>query len=116
VPDAFDEKELMERVDGDLEFLAETIEMLDEDSPPLLEQLRTAVVSGDAGAIARAAHALKGMLSNFCAPAAEAAALDVERMGREDRLDDTAAAVDRACAETERVRKALSEFLRMKTT
>ena len=46
MPDAFDEVALMDRVDGDVEFLEETIAMLDEDSPALLEQIRTAAASG----------------------------------------------------------------------
>ncbi|MHC5114056.1 MAG: Hpt domain-containing protein [Planctomycetota bacterium] len=114
--DVFNETELMDRVDGDLEFLAETIAMLDEDSPALLEQLHVAAEGGDAAALGATAHALKGMLANFCAPAAEAAALELERMGREQRLDDVGAAVVRARAETERVRAALNEFLRTRTT
>ncbi len=38
----FDEQALMDRVDGDLEFLDETIAMLDEDCPSLLDQIEAA--------------------------------------------------------------------------
>ena len=82
------EDELMERVDGDLEFLEETIAMLDEDSPALLDEIKAAVAAGDAAALVKPAHALKGMVSNFCAPSAEAAALELEVMGREERMID----------------------------
>ena len=71
---AFDEEALLERVDGDIEFLEETVAMLDEDSPALLEAIRAAVRSSDAAALVKAAHALKGMLANFCAEPAAAAA------------------------------------------
>jgi HPt (histidine-containing phosphotransfer) domain-containing protein len=108
----FDENELMDRVDGDREFLEETIAMLDEDSPALLEQIRTAAVSRDAEKLAKAAHALKGMLANFCAEPAEAAASKLEMMGREGRLVDVAAATDRVERETGRLQEALHEFLR----
>ena len=47
---AFDEQALMERVDGDVEFLDETIAMLDEDSPALLDEIHAAARSGDAAA------------------------------------------------------------------
>ncbi len=115
MPDAFDENALMERVDGDVEFLDETITMLDEDSPALLDEILAAARSGDAAALIRPAHALKGMVANFCAEPAETAARELETMGREGRLANVDSAADRVQSETERLRKALHEFLRMKT-
>ncbi len=112
---AFDEHALMERVDGDVEFLKETVAMLDEDSPALLGEIIAAAGSGDAEALIGPAHALKGMLANFCAEPAETAARRLELMGREGRLDDAQAAADRVRSETERLKEALREFLRMKT-
>ncbi len=113
--DAFDENALMERVDGDVEFLEETVAMLDEDSPALLDEIHAAVESGDAAALVRPAHALKGMLANFCAEPAETAARELEAMGREGRPSDVDRTADRVRSETERLRKDLHEFLRMKT-
>ncbi len=113
--DVLDEARLMERVDGDVEFLEETVTMLDEDGPELLEQIQAAVSARDAGALVKPAHALKGMVANFCAPLAEAAARELERMGREEHLADLDAAAERAQRETERLREALHEFLRTKT-
>ena len=46
--ETFDKNSLMDRVDGDTEFLEETIAMLDEDSPALLGQIQTAAAAGDA--------------------------------------------------------------------
>ncbi|MFT3685685.1 MAG: Hpt domain-containing protein [Phycisphaerales bacterium] len=71
---AFDEQELLGRVDNDVGFLGETVEMLATDGPSLLSQVRAAAAAGDAAGVGRHAHALKGMLSNFCAPAAHACA------------------------------------------
>ena len=78
----FDEAELMERVDDDVEFLADTVQMLETDGRALMVELRTAVASGDAPAIGRTAHTLKGMISNFCSPAVQTLALDVEMAGK----------------------------------
>ncbi len=47
--DAFDEAALMERVDGDVEFLQETIAMLDEDCPALLDQVHAAALCSTGG-------------------------------------------------------------------
>ena len=113
--DVLDEAQLMDRVDGDVEFLEETVTMLDEDGPELLVQIKAAVSARDAAALVKPAHALKGMVSNFCAPLAESAARELERMGREEQLDDVTRAAERAQRETQRLREALHEFLRSKT-
>ena len=42
----FDEQALMDRVDEDIEFLEETIAMLDDDAPGLLNEIRSAAASG----------------------------------------------------------------------
>ena len=113
--EVLDEAQLMDRVDGDVEFLEETVTMLDEDGPELLVQIQAAVSARDAAALVKPAHALKGMVANFCAPRAEAAARELERMGREEQLADVDAAAERAQRETERLREALHELLRTKT-
>ena len=63
-----------------MEFLEETIEMLDEDAPELLSKIHEAAAAGNAEAIVSPAHTLKGMLSNFCADKAEQAALHSGRL------------------------------------
>jgi HPt (histidine-containing phosphotransfer) domain-containing protein len=109
---AFDKDALMDRVEGDVEFLEETIAMLDGDSPALLEQIRIAAAARDAENLVKAAHALKGMLANFCAEPAETAARELEKMGREERLGDVETASDQLQRETRRLQEALHEFLR----
>jgi two-component system, sensor histidine kinase and response regulator len=78
----FDEKELLERVDNDLAFLAEAVQMFETDARPALAKVKMAIESGDAPLVGTTAHTLKGMISNFCAPAVQAKALDVERAGK----------------------------------
>lgn len=107
----FDEHALMDRVDGDLEFLDETIAMLDEDAPPLLDQVRMAAQARDAEALVGPAHALKSMLGNFCAGPAEEAARKVEVMGREKQLAEVDAAVQALQREAEQLKDALKAFL-----
>ena len=107
----FDEQALMERLDDDVEFLEETTQMLDDDAPGLLEEIRSAAASGNADALVKPAHTLKGMLSNFCAASAEAAAREVEMMGREQRFADVAPAIEALQGQTDRLREALHKFL-----
>lgn len=108
---AFDKDELMDRVDGDLEFLAESVEMLDEDAGPLLEQIREAASAGDAAALVKPAHTLKGMLLNFCAEAAGDAALELETRAREGHLEGIDAVVQTVTQETDRLRTDLHAFV-----
>lgn len=113
--DAFDEKALMDEIDDDIEFLEETLAMFDEDTPALLEAIRSAAAAGDAAALVKPAHALKGLLGNFCAGPAVNSARELEVMGREGRLEDAEAALEKLLSETRRLGEALHRFLKAKT-
>ena len=78
----FDEAELMEHVDNDVALLADTVQMLETDGRALMVEVKIAVASGDAPTIGSTAHTLKGMISNFCSPAVQTLALDVEKAGK----------------------------------
>ena len=110
----FDEQALMDRVDEDIEFLEETIAMLNDAAPGLLNEIRSAAASGDAEALVKPAHTLKGMLANFCAAPAEAAAREVEMMGRQQQLTEVEPAVEALQGRTDRLREALHGFLQEK--
>ncbi len=91
--DTFDEDKLMDRVNNDVEFLAETVQMLQCDGRSAMQQIRDALAAGDAPGLGRAAHALKGIVSNFCSPQTQASALQVEQMGKNGDLSAAPAAV-----------------------
>ena len=76
-----DQAELLARVDGDRAFLQELAECFLKESPRLLAAIRDAIIGGDAQELGRAAHTLKGSVSNFCAPAAFDAAHNLEMLG-----------------------------------
>ena len=107
----FDARALLERVDGDIEFLAETVQMLGEDCLPLVQQIQEAAASRDAYALEKSAHTLKGMFGNFCAEPAEAIAREVETKAREDKLTGIDSTVQLLQTETEQLQAALKRFL-----
>jgi HPt (histidine-containing phosphotransfer) domain-containing protein len=111
----FDQAQLLERVDNDLAFLAETVDMLVADAPGLMGSVRAAAAAADAPALARHAHALKGMISNFCAPQAQAAALEVERLGRAGDLASAAPAIDTLAQRLTSLIDELSGFVKAST-
>ena len=77
----------LERVGGDEDLLREIAGLFLEDYPNLMTQIQQAVGNSDALALERAAHSLKGSLSNFGSDAAYQAAFDLEQLGRFKTLD-----------------------------
>ena len=109
--DVFDKQELLEELDGDREFLEESLEMLDSDAPSLLKQIREAMDRGDADAVSVAAHTIKSMVGNFCAPPAFEAALNVETLGRSGDLNACEAGLVSLEAQVSRLQIELRQFL-----
>jgi CheY-like chemotaxis protein/HPt (histidine-containing phosphotransfer) domain-containing protein len=99
---SFDAAELLVRNDGNLEFLREMTEILAEDSARLLTEIQTAISTRDFQQAARGAHTLKGMVGNFCAEPALAAANVLESAAHEqsaERLPDTLRAAESALSQ-----------------
>lgn len=92
--DLVDREALLDRVDGDLEFLEETVELLESDGQSLVEQLRAASAASDQDSMTRKAHTLKGMVSNFCADSVQRAAEEIEHAARRGELDGISAKVE----------------------
>lgn len=111
----FNESELLERVDNDIGFLAETVQMLESDGQTLLADIEKAIASGDAAAVGRAAHALKGMVSNFCAPETQECALAIERAGKAGDLAAAPAALRTAKARVEALTAELVAFVKARS-
>jgi two-component system sensor histidine kinase/response regulator len=74
-------KDLFERIDGDRTLLAELVDLLKEDTPTQLQTARDAIAKGDAAALQRVGHALRGALGNLAAPEAACMAGELESMG-----------------------------------
>jgi HPt (histidine-containing phosphotransfer) domain-containing protein len=102
---------LIDRVEGDFDFLEETITMLEQDGPGLIGGVRGAVAARDAAGVIAGAHTLKSMVANFCAGPATNAARDVETLGRTGQLDGVDEAVDRLDREVERLRDSLRRWV-----
>ncbi len=74
------------RLGGDRRLLREMLALFLTESPAMLQAVAGAVTAGDAPAVRRAAHALKGSVANFAAPRPVEAARVLERMGTEGNL------------------------------
>jgi len=83
---SLDRQLALSRVGGDLDLLKEIAHLFVEDYPKLLKDLQQAIASGDAVAVERTAHGLKGSVSTFGARTAMEAARSIESLGRARQL------------------------------
>ena len=87
----FDESLALSHVEGDTELFRRIIDLFLEDAPVMLSEVREAVASGDAPALARSAHALKGAVAHMEARQALVSAGNLEQIGQSGRLEDAQA-------------------------
>ena len=107
-----DRAAMLSTVEQDLVLLRELVEIFLAEAPGLLAQIRSGVNEKRAEIVERAAHTLKGALSNFGARRACEVARQLEIRGREARLGDAAQVVSRLESELAEVCRALSDILR----
>ncbi|MCK4602141.1 MAG: response regulator, partial [Phycisphaerae bacterium] len=105
----FDLAEALRRASGDAELLIELMGMFTDTAPEMLAAIREAIDSGDAEAVARAAHTLKGSVGNFAAKEAFDLALAIETAGRFGDLADVGSMFEKLAAELSRLTTAFAD-------
>ncbi len=103
-PETWDREELLDRVGQDQALVKELAGMFREGLPQWLQDIGQAVQGGDAQALTRAAHALKGASANLSAREISRLALDLEQLGRRGDLAG-------APAVYQRLQEAVDRFL-----
>lgn len=99
----------LKRLEGDSELFQDLLGFFYADAPQHVAGIRAAIRSGDAAALRRSAHALKGLVSNFNAwPTIERAA-ELEQLGTDGDLAEAAKVVPLLDQEFDRLRRALAE-------
>ncbi len=89
----FNATALLESVGGNRAMLGEMVQLcLEVDAPRLLTLLREGVEKGDLCVVEQAAHGLKGLVGEFHAPPAYAAARQLEETARAGRIEAMPAA------------------------
>jgi HPt (histidine-containing phosphotransfer) domain-containing protein len=100
----------MQRLGGDMELFRDFIQVLDEDGPALIESLRSSAHAGDAARVERAAHSLRGLLSNLGAEQAVEVARALEHVGSSKQLSDAAGLLNDLDECLGRLRAALDNY------
>jgi two-component system sensor histidine kinase/response regulator len=103
-------EELLERIDGDREFLSELIELFKQDYPSQVLLARKAIGENDAASLQRVAHTLKGALGNLAAPVGSGLAVELESLGKEGDLAVAGKKLSELEAELPRVVEALQDL------
>ena len=106
----FDAATFVHRVGNDRALAAAMAALFLAECPRMLDDVRRAVTARDAGAVERAAHALKGSMSNFVANAAAQAAGHLEHLGRTGEVAAAPDALRALEAELDRLLPALGEM------
>jgi CheY-like chemotaxis protein len=101
---------MVERLGGDAELVRQLVSLFLAEYPRMIDAIRVSVGAGSADAIRRAAHAFKGSVSNFTDQAPMTTALELEVMGKENRLDQVRAVFSRLEQEVESLAGHLRAF------
>ena len=112
--EVFDKDEALKRLEGEEEFLKSLAEICIEEFPALLSKIKEAVDSHDSEALGKSAHELKGSVASFGKKAVFNTALELEMMGKENRLDDVEKTYGVLVKDIEHLENALSVFIKSK--
>ena len=111
VPDLLDLDAARQRLPGGSELLKETLQIMLEECPKLLQEIRESLESQDPQRLRRAAHTLKGSADVFAAKPVVAAAQQMEIMAKQGDLDNAKAVLDKLEAEVERLCVAIGSVI-----
>jgi len=107
IGDVIDKKDLSARVDGDIEFVKELIDVFLEDYPKLLSDLKDAVEKRNAQLLNKYAHTLKGSVGNFAAKGAFDMASKLETMGQDSDFSNVDESYKSLEVEIEQLKQAM---------
>jgi CheY-like chemotaxis protein len=105
-----DKDAALAEVGGNVRLFRELAGLFLDEYPRLLDEIRQAIGRRDAPSLKRAAHTLKGSVSNFRAPAAVGAAWKLEAMGIAGAWSGADQAFDVLLKEIQRVEEALTSM------
>jgi PAS domain S-box-containing protein len=105
----FDRKMLLDRLDGDEELIKGIIAAFLEDLPNLIKGLEKALAEKDVQSLERQAHSLKGAAANVEAGALKTIAREMEKAGKEERLELAESLFPKLNEEVERFKEVLKK-------
>jgi two-component system sensor histidine kinase BarA len=105
-----DLKNLNEAFEGDVEGIVDILQMAVETTESTLPTLRTAIAAGDAAAVAKAAHGIKGAAANVGGKEVAKAFSTIEERARDGSLAHASADLETALAALDRFNTEVARY------
>ncbi len=109
-----DRRSLLKAFDHDWDLFKELVDIFNSDSPQIVQSLRQAAETQDAETLSRKAHSLKGMLRNFKAESAADTALELEKLGKANKLQNVESLIEKLEAQIAGVGRSLKDLVSQK--
>ncbi|SPP65116.1 Hpt domain-containing protein [Nitrospira lenta] len=109
--DVFNLADALTRVDDDEELFQTLAELFLEQAPLDMAATQAAMDAGDAEALSRAAHRMKGAILQFSASALFEATKQLEALGKAGRIDEAKPVCARVTHELQQLMTALNEYI-----
>jgi CheY-like chemotaxis protein len=109
-----DRQSLLKAFDHDWSLFKELVDIFTADTPQMITELRKSADEQDAETLSRTAHSLKGMLRNFKAESAADTALELEKMGKADDLQNVEPLIEKLEAQIAAVDQSLKDLVAKK--
>jgi CheY-like chemotaxis protein len=106
-----DRQSLLKAFDHDWGLFQELVDIFTADTPQMMSNLRQAAQAQDAENLSRTAHSLKGMLRNFKAESAADTALELEQLGKANRLQGVAPLIEKLETQIATVGRSLKDLV-----
>ncbi|HZZ28811.1 MAG TPA: Hpt domain-containing protein [Pirellulales bacterium] len=107
----FDLPGTLRRLGGDHSILVDLVKMFEEDSPVLLERLRTASEAHNLAQIQQVAHSLRGLASNFGAKELIQSLQELEELAATGHVGNFSALIERVRREKTRLEEDLRSYV-----
>jgi CheY-like chemotaxis protein len=107
----FDISAALDRMDGELDLLREHIGYVLHDLPELMARMRNAIGDSDPRLLEISAHRLKSLVSSYNHEEARELSQTIEKMGKENHLDEAVVLVDRLQPLIDQFIKAVEHYL-----
>lgn len=101
----------LNRLGGNVALFKEFIDIFNTDGPVLMDQMAMHIDAGDANAIEKSAHSLKGLMSNFGADTCCQTARQIERLSKEKKLSQLGALHQKLSVEFQSLVNELNGYL-----
>ncbi len=115
IPNILNEEDLLDRCDGDLEFVSEIVEDFMEIHPDLLSDIEDGIRSQNAHQVVEAAHSLKGLVGHFAVDQFIQLVGEVERAAREENLEEASTHLEQVGPNIETLKESLQKFVTKET-